>query len=55
MNKIDRLFTAIAREHLGIRTLETSRCDRLDFHDVAVWQVTKALQASYDAGFQGQR
>lgn len=44
------LFTAIAREHLRIETLETRHHDRLDFHEVAVWSVRSALQAAYDAG-----
>lgn len=44
------LFTAIAREHLRIATLETRNHDRLDFHEVAVWSVRAALQAAYDAG-----
>lgn len=44
------LLTAIAREHLGISTLEPRYLDRLDFHDVAVWQVQAALKAAFDAG-----
>ena len=40
----------IAQEHLDITTLERRRRDNLDFHDVAVWQVEKALAAAYDAG-----
>ena len=46
----NELFTQIAREHLDIETLETRRMDRLDFHEVAVWQVEKALRAAYEAG-----
>ena len=40
----------IAREVLDIETLEPRKMDRLDFHDVAVWQVAKALEAAYEAG-----
>jgi len=47
--KSDVLF-AIAREHLGITTLEARRSDALDFHDLAVWQIQAALEASYRAG-----
>ena len=38
----------IAREKLGIATLETQRSDSLDFHEVAVWQLRAALEAAAD-------
>jgi hypothetical protein len=47
MKPLDQLIADIAREHFGIPTLETRRPDRLDFHDVAVWQVKSALTAAY--------
>lgn len=50
MERIDRILTDIAREHLGIATLETRRSDGLDFHEVAVWQVKAALEAAFHAG-----
>lgn len=50
MNRSRQILTSIAREHLGIATLETRRSDSLDFHDVAVWQVEAALKAAFDAG-----
>ncbi|RJS12401.1 hypothetical protein DRW03_36475 [Corallococcus sp. H22C18031201] len=40
----------IAREVLGIETLETRDSDRLDFHDVPVWTLKEALEAAYQAG-----
>jgi hypothetical protein len=43
-------ITHIARTTLGLETLETRRSDRLDFHDLAVWQIKQALQAAYEAG-----
>jgi hypothetical protein len=49
---MEKLFTAIARKHLFIETLETRRSDSLDFHDVAVWCVRDALEAAYKAGFE---
>jgi len=49
MNRSPQILTSIAREHLGIATLETRHSDRLDFHDVAVWQVEAALKAAFDA------
>jgi hypothetical protein len=40
----------IAKKVLSIETLETRKMDSLDFHDVAVWQLKKALEAAYRAG-----
>ena len=46
----DNAINQIAREALGIETLETRRMDRLDFHEVAVWTVKDALERAYEAG-----
>jgi hypothetical protein len=50
MKPIDELFAEIAREHLGIETLETRNRDSLDFHDVGVASVKAVLRAAYEAG-----
>jgi hypothetical protein len=50
MTTTEQTLAAIARQHLGIPTLETENSDILDFHDVSVWSVKAALQAAYDAG-----
>jgi hypothetical protein len=55
MNPIDELFTDIAREHLGIETLETRNSDSLDFHDVGVCGVKRAFLAAYQAGAGADR
>jgi hypothetical protein len=55
MNENIELFTQIAREHLDIETLETRKMDGLDFHEVAVWQLEKALRAAYEAGRESMR
>ncbi len=47
---IDQLLTEIAKKHLNLETLETRNSDSLDFHDVAVWSLKKALQEAYEAG-----
>ena len=52
MNTIDKLLTQIAKQHLGIETLEACNSDSLDFHDVAVWSLHDALRAAYEAGAQ---
>jgi len=44
------LFTAIAKEHLSIKSLRVRGLDQLDFHEVSVWQVRRALLAAYEAG-----
>ncbi len=52
MNKtIDR----IARDILDLETLEERGSDSLDFHDISVWQLKKALEAAYDAGRKATR
>lgn len=42
----------IAQKHLGLETLETRQRDRLDFHDLAVWNIEAALKAAFAAGQQ---
>lgn len=42
----------IAQKHLGIETLQTQKSDRLDFHDLAVWNIETALKAAFEAGQQ---
>ncbi|MGO9468043.1 MAG: DUF6900 domain-containing protein [Isosphaeraceae bacterium] len=50
MKQIENLFTAIAREHLSIATLDERHRDSLNFHVVRAAAVQHALQAAYDAG-----
>lgn len=54
MNAADRngILLTIARRILRLETLEARRSDRLDFHDLAVWQVREALEAAFDAGYR---
>lgn len=40
----------IAREELDLETLDARNSDRLDFHELAVWQIRKALLRAYEAG-----
>jgi hypothetical protein len=42
----------IAQTLLGLETLNTRHSDRLDFHDLAVWNIKAALQAAFEAGQQ---
>jgi hypothetical protein len=50
MNQIECILTLIAKQNFFIDTLETRSSDRLDFHDVAVWQIKNALEAAFLAG-----
>ncbi len=52
MKNINGLLEKIARDHLDIETLTERKSDELDFHDISVWNLKKALQAAYDAGQQ---
>ncbi len=49
-NRTQRTLEQIAARHLDIETLATRRSDSLDFHEVAVWEVKRALEAAYEAG-----
>ena len=42
----------IAQKHLGVDTLDTRNSDRLDFHDVSVWEIKEALRAAFMAGLE---
>ncbi len=46
----DETLLKIAQKYLRIETLESRKSDRLDFHDVSVWDVKDALEAAYVAG-----
>ena len=46
----DKTIKRIARDILKLETLRSRKSDRLDFHDLSVWQVKEALEAAYDAG-----
>jgi hypothetical protein len=55
MTANDRILTDIARQHLGLSTLDTRRSDSLDFHNVAIWSVAEALKAAFNAGAAASR
>lgn len=48
----DDAIELIALDLLGLETLQTRKRDRLDFHDLAVWDIREALEAAYTAGFE---
>ena len=50
MTTTKTVLAEIAKKHLWIDTLAERKRDALDFHEVGVVAVRKALQAAYDAG-----
>ncbi|MCK5614890.1 hypothetical protein KAR91_74195 [Candidatus Pacearchaeota archaeon] len=40
----------ITERHLGVKTLKTRNSDSLDFYEVSVWDLKKALLESYELG-----
>ena len=40
----------IAKELLGLDTIETRNSDEIDFSEQSVWQLRAALEAAYNAG-----
>lgn len=44
----------IACDVFRIETLEIRNSDRLDFHELAVWQIRKALEMAFEAGRRAQ-
>jgi PIN domain nuclease of toxin-antitoxin system len=50
MSKVNEVVSKIAKNVLDIETLETRKSDSLDFHDVAVWELKKALRMAYLEG-----
>jgi hypothetical protein len=47
---MNRATAMIARKFLGLDTLEERRSDSLDFHDLSVVGIRRALEAAYKAG-----
>ena len=47
---MEETLTKVAKEILDLETLETRGQDDLDFHDLAVWNIQKALVEAYNCG-----
>lgn len=50
--KLNALLTEIAKEELLVETLKKRWSDNLDFYDVSVWGIKRALERAYEAGRQ---
>jgi hypothetical protein len=53
--KMNEAIARIARDKLGINTLETRNSDALDFHDLSTWQIKEALENANRAGARGSK
>jgi len=49
-NRVDQILEQIAQTKLDIPTLHRRNSDALDFHEVSVWGLKRALAAAYEAG-----
>ena len=47
---MENLLEKIAKDYLGIKTLNSRKSDGLDFYDCAVWDIRKALKQAFKAG-----
>lgn len=47
---LDTQLEEIAKEHLDIPTLQSRGRDNLDFHEIGIARLKKALQAAYELG-----
>lgn len=47
---MNKTIEIIAREILGLETLEAQNSDSLDFQDLSVGSIKEALEAAYAAG-----
>ncbi len=49
---MDQAVRDVAREHLKLKTLDARKSDNLDFHELSVWDIKRALEAAYCAGYE---
>ncbi len=49
-NQIDQTVAEIAAKYLDIESLVPQGSDSLDFHDLSVETIKRALEAAYEAG-----
>ena len=49
MTMLDKL-EKIAQKELAVETLETRMSDSLDFYDMSIWSIKRALEEAYELG-----
>ncbi len=47
---MENKIAEIAQKVLSIKSLQSQGSDESDFHDIAVWEIKKALEEAYRAG-----
>ncbi len=47
---MDKTLEQIAKKCLGIETFESRKSDSLDFYEVSVWDIKRALEDAYAQG-----
>lgn len=50
MKDLDNKLEEIARGCFNVATLKSRNSDRLDFYEVAVWEIKQALELAYALG-----
>jgi hypothetical protein len=53
--RLNEILTSIARNELGMETLEPQNSDTQDFHEVGIWEMKTALKAAYQAGLAANK
>lgn len=48
--QMNQAVAEIAARILGVETLAPQNRDALDFHELAVWNIQRTLEAAYEAG-----
>lgn len=48
--ELKKLIQGIAKKCFHVSNLETQNSDRLDFHEVSVWQIEEALRDAFNEG-----
>jgi len=48
--KVQAKMKEIASKYLSVETLDVQNSDDKDFHDLAVWDIERALIAAFEAG-----
>jgi Family of unknown function (DUF6900) len=50
INENEQIINNIAKNVLGLQTLQKRNSDEKDFHDLPVWKIKEALMKAYEEG-----
>lgn len=51
MSKVEQKMEEIAKKYFYVKTLKTRNMDELDFYNIPIWNIKKALEDAYHFGF----